>query len=147
MFLTRRWHISLETMSKKHLILRLACFVTVYPLFYAVPIFLLWVLPLSMLKRLPAEMVNYLFILPVLTFPFDKISSDNGSSYIFDEAIGCLIMMVYLAMLGFLFLRLTRPIYKLRWLIPFTFCFCAISIFLLSCFFMVLGILVHIDSP
>ena len=42
-----------EAMSKRALILRLACFVTVYPLFYAVPLFVLKVVPLRAMKHLP----------------------------------------------------------------------------------------------
>jgi hypothetical protein len=147
MFLASDQHISLETTRKKHLILRLVCFLVTYPLFYAVPIALLWVLPLSILERLPGQMANFLFVLPTWTFPFGQIMSDKGQQYFFSEPIGWLIMAVYLTILGFLFLKLTQPINKLRWLIPLAFCFCALSILLLNCFFVALGIQVFIDAP
>ena len=135
-------------MSKRALILRLACFAIVYPLFYAVPFLVLWLTPLSAMKRLPDWVVTWLFILPQWAFPFDKMLWENDRTYyIFGEVVGWLITVVYLASLGLLFSRLSRRFQRLRWIIPLAFSYAAVSIFVLNIALMACGISVYIDAP
>ena len=135
-------------MSKRALILRLACFVIVYPLFYVVPLFVLKVVPLSAMKHLPPWVDNWWFILPAWAFPFDKMSWENDRSYyIFNEVTGWLITVVYLASLGLLFSRLTRRFQRLRWIIPLALCYATLSIFIINIALMVCGITVYVNAP
>jgi hypothetical protein len=147
MFPCRELRFNSKTMNKRNIILRLACFIVVYLLFYAVPILVIRVAPLSVMTHLPAWVGNYCFIIPAWTFPFDKILSADGQDFIFNDVIGWLIMLIYLALLGFLFLKVTRPVRKLRWVIPLAFGFSALSIFLLNILFMACGVSVCINSP
>jgi hypothetical protein len=132
-------------MSKRALFLRLACFLAVYLLFYALPFLVLRLIPLA---RLPGSVGDWCFILPAWAFPFDKMSWENDRSYyIFSEVTGWLITVVYLASLGILFSRLTRRFQKLRWIIPLALCYAAPSIFILNIALMACGISVYINAP
>ena len=135
-------------MGRKNLIVRSLCFIVAYLLFYFVPILVIQVAPLSAMKRLPAWVGNYCFIIPAWTFPFDKMSWENhGEDYIFSESTGWFIMVVYLVLLCFLFSKLTRPVQRLRWIVLLTFCFSALSIFLLNSVLMACGITVYVNAP
>jgi hypothetical protein len=136
-------------MNKQNVILKLACFLAVYLLFYATPLFVLQVMPLSLMKNLPGWMGNLCFFLPEYAFPFDKIwwGDDLSLPFIFNEPTAWLITGLYLALLDLLFLKLTRPIEKFRWIIPLGFCFSSLSIVLLNIVFLAGGVTVDLNGP
>jgi hypothetical protein len=137
-------------MSKNNLILRSVCFIAVYLLVYALPLFVIETMPLHLMKHLPSWMGNLCFFLPQYAFPFDEITlgeDDSGRPFIFGEHIALLISALYLILLGLLFSKLTQPVRKSRWIIPLAFCSSALSITLLNVVFMACGIMVHLSGP
>jgi hypothetical protein len=134
--------LSIPKMSKKETALRVGCFLAAWGLFQSVSIILCLVMP----SWVPHIITNYLWTLPAWTFPFGFIRSVHGQDYVLTGTNAGLMMAVYLAFLGFLFLKLVQPIRKWLWCVPIAFCFWALSTFALQMLFMVLGIKLYIRS-
>ena len=124
-------------MKKKDAILRGACFVIVYSLFYAVPLFVLQTAPISLMKHLPALAGNLCFLVPQYAFPFDIIFWKYHS---FGGRTAFLISVFYLFLIAWLFSFLTRSVKKIRRVVLLAFCFSILSIIVLNLGLLALGI-------
>lgn len=134
-------------MTKREFISRSVCFITVYLMFYLVPILVVRVAPFSLMTAVPGWMSNLFFVIPALAFPFDKIWGTNPANYIFSNVVGWMVMIGYLVSIACLFAKFSRPVRKLRWIVPLAICSVASSILGLNLIFGLCGIRVFIDSP
>lgn len=134
-------------MTRREFISRSACFIIIYLIFYVVPILVLRVAPYSLMAAVPGWMSNLCFVVPALTFPFDKIWWKDPSDYIFNSVVGWTVMTVYLVLVACLFAKFSRPVRKFQWIIPLAICLAALSIFMLDALLRLCGITVFIDSP
>jgi hypothetical protein len=134
-------------MNKRNAILRAVIFIFVYSLFYVVPILALRTVPLSVMRKLPALVVNLCFFLPQFAFPFNEISWHGDSPFILNQSTSIFVSILYLIFLAILFSKMTSFARKLRWTIFLSFCFSAAAIVLLNLIFWICGITVELDGP